>query len=189
LITFHSLEQQEQDVKNRNVAGFYREILNTRERQTIVLGDASMSVVLLTSKREAEDEKTQKLTKAGVVLNDSAEIVDKRQLLVGGLNVSARSLKRKQEEREEIREIDQKERDRLRKEEQDRRRRDREAEEQARRQTKVALEQKARMQQEKESMKESQEKKVLEVLTASTLDEKKVLSARERYLARKNANR
>ncbi|KAI8821375.1 coiled-coil domain-containing protein 55-domain containing protein [Fimicolochytrium jonesii] len=205
-------EAMEKDVtKGGDLTSFYRDILNQRdptlvvpkakEEQAVVkIGDGSIAADRDTShdrnpteaddEDEAEAQRTKDAIAKGLIqVNDSNEVVDKRQLLVGGLNVSSRYIKRQQQEKEERDRI-QREREaqeQLRRAEEQKRAQERNA---SREQHARAREMVLRQQREKEDeskKRKEMEREELEKKLARKTTEDTVSDARARYLARKKA--
>lgn len=125
-----------------------------------------------------------------MIVNDSGEIVDKRQLLSGGLNVSKKS--RTIEEERRLREEGEAREylERKRKEEAERRmeaERKRKAREEQLMRMAANLEQQAQERVMEEKKRKLQEEEELKQKLARKNDESAVMDARARYLARKAA--
>ncbi|KAJ3305895.1 hypothetical protein HDV03_000737 [Kappamyces sp. JEL0829] len=180
--------------RDRPNAAFYRNLLDKRTAGApLVLGDSNMSAALLASRKEEQDKEEEKLKKlqlasdSGLVLNDNAEVVDKRQLLTGGLNISSKAIQRKQLQEAAARDSERERREKdaqIRKREAEKRR---EADELARRHTVMALQQKERIVRQATEKEASKEKTALETLTKTSLDSSGIQDAKARYLARKAA--
>lgn len=176
--------------RNRDMTGFYRDLLEKKERKPpLVLGDTSMMVSGTYSNNE-KDQTHNKPLPSGVILNDNLEIVDKRQLLSGGLNVTSKALKKKEEEVREKEEEVKKRKEQARvdreKRETERKRQD-QLRMQRERNRDFVLSQKEVAEQEKKLKKEKEEQESRELLLKSTVTQDVVLDARARYLARKAA--
>ncbi|KAJ3334057.1 hypothetical protein HDU91_002799 [Kappamyces sp. JEL0680] len=190
------LEKERLDAASRERpnAAFYRNLLDKRTAGApLVLGDSNMSAALLASRKEEQDKEEEKLKKlqlasdSGLVLNDNAEVVDKRQLLTGGLNISSKAIQRKQLQEAAARDSERERREKdaqIRKREAEKRR---EADELARRHTVMALQQKERIVRQATEKEASKEKTALETLTKTSLDSSGIQDAKARYLARKAA--
>jgi hypothetical protein len=167
-------EQLESDPKReRDVAGFYRGLLHQVEKSSgpLILGDKNMSLVPL------DEEIEQSPIVPSSNLNDNEEVIDKRELLKGGLNVTAKATQKKKID-EQRREQEQRRQQVL---DYEKRRmlqiqRDR---------NKLILEQqKLQVQQEKMAEKRKEREEVMKQLTSSSSN---VSDAKARYLARKAA--
>eukprot|EP00842_Homolaphlyctis_polyrhiza_P005219 jgi/Hompol1/5699/HPOL_001947-RA len=110
--------REEAEVQGRDMTAFYRNML---DRQEI---EASAAISLSTKPKADDSQEARQLHKmleeqealekeeaarrkeamqsGRIAINDSEEIVDKRQLLAGGLNVTAKGLRQQQREREEL---------------------------------------------------------------------------------------
>ncbi|KAJ3035389.1 hypothetical protein HDV00_004034 [Rhizophlyctis rosea] len=189
-------EEMEGDITKRgDLTGFYREILNRNDRTPVTIPAKPTSTTAPTKPTppEPEDEDTllkQNAIRSGLVqLNDSEEIVDKRQLLTGGLNITSRGAKRQADLAAEQERMHQeylakkREEEEQRAREAEKRRLQREQKERSRR---LVIEQKEELDREKE--REEREKKMeVEKKLERKATEEVVMSARERYLARKRA--
>ena len=195
--------------RKRDMTGFYRDLLDKSTRSgPILLGDQKMAQKMAheheiddskmaqkmaleheidEAKMTALEEKSPATNSKNIVLNDNQEVVDKRQLLSGGLNISSKAMKRKQVQDEEEERKKEKERrdkqERLRQEQ----KRYHELQEQKARNTAMIMSQKAKIDEEKEKASSMQKKQVLDELTKSTVSSASVLDAKARYLARKAA--
>ncbi|TPX35978.1 hypothetical protein SmJEL517_g01810 [Synchytrium microbalum] len=193
-------EALESDVtKRKDLTGFYRDMLNktTADRSVVINPTNSNSIKPIAVKDDdADDDEVKLLVKKAissgqVKVNDSEEVVDKRQLLGAGLNVS----------RKKTQEIADEEARRARQEEEDRKRQlQRQADEEARRKkreledrkreaerrARELLESQATEAQEKSKREREEEKESLAKKMAKKATEADVSDARARYLARKN---
>lgn len=175
------------------MTGFYRNVLQMRERSNvddIKLTDEQLAEIQQEAllKEQEEQGRLNTAIQAGVVaINDSGEVVDKRQQLMGGLNISSVKIKAIEREKEAsekiIRERREKERQeaRLREEEEDRRRRLREQQQRARN---MVQEQQSDLERQQQQVKE-REKEDLARKMAKKATEDTISDAKARYLARK----
>jgi hypothetical protein len=168
-------EEKELDPnRERDVAGFYRGLLHQVEKSSgpLILGDQNMSLVSLD-----EEVLPRGLNVSVSNLNDNEEVVDKRELLKGGLNVSAKATQKKQAD-EKRREQEQRRQQVLDYEK-------RRMLQMQRERNKLNLEQqKVKVQQEKLAEKRKEREEVVKQLTSSTSN---ISDAKARYLARKVA--
>ncbi|KAJ3090945.1 hypothetical protein HK102_002151 [Quaeritorhiza haematococci] len=199
-------EEMENDVTKRaNMTGFYRNLLNHTDRGPVVLSGG-----IKPSEEEGEKEGQEDLSNNGdedigdkersgriraaidsgaVRVNDSDEVVDKRQLLSAGLNVSKKkvqALQREKEEAEAARRAREEElrAQRLAKEEEARRRRKmREEKERAL----EFIEKQKGIQEEVERKRKEEEKLEVAKKMAKRATEETISDAKARYLARKRA--
>jgi hypothetical protein len=182
------------------MTAFYRDILDKSSSSTTVVSlkkDNGLEKTQVPVDQEllkvAQNQSQEVLLQAskGVQMNDSNEIVDKRQLLAGGLNVSAKALAQKQKEREHLekekalqRAREQEERRaKAAKEEEDRKRRIM-RETQARRRAEDMERQRLALVSEKEAA-ESRSAQDLAQDSKSRLAPELVQDAKARYLERK----
>ena len=183
----------EQKAKSQDMTGFYRSVLDMKARQIQV----NVSVTPIDSNQlqdeeeptsVVEKERAELLIKAGVVrVNESNEIVDKRELLSAGLNVSSRKIKQLKEEKEH------EEQERIRAAEvREAELRDREAREEKRlKAMEEALRAREYVQKQKEERdrflreKMAAEKEELAKKLERKVDEAAISDARARYLNRK----
>ncbi|KAJ3212223.1 hypothetical protein HDU82_003194 [Entophlyctis luteolus] len=181
---------------------FYRGLLNSHEQITTrtTLSAEELAVVAAERGRRAkelaleEKEQLEEAIRRGeVALNASNEIVDKRTLLKGGLNISRAKVRAINEERE-AEERDQKriqeEEQRKRREERDRKlaeaEKRRAKDEQARRLLEESERQRVEAEQKRIAEAARQKEELIQSL-AKKATEDVVLDARARYLARKKA--
>jgi hypothetical protein len=159
--------------RERDITGFYRGLLNQVERASgpLILGDQSMAIPL-----EEEEETIPAVSNTN--LNDNEEIIDKRELLKGGLNINSKALKRKQIDND-------------RKSEQERQKRavidyeKRRVQEMQKERNRLYVEhQKVKIETEKLLEKQKEKNELVSQLTSSTAKES-ISDAKARYLARK----
>ncbi|KAH6565399.1 hypothetical protein BASA83_009435 [Batrachochytrium salamandrivorans] len=205
--------KEDMDAKNRDMTGFYRDILDKREAQAAsiaALAEASAQQAnhnrllateshnprrsLLDEERRVEMQeqelKQQRLQSGDIVVNDSEEIVDKRQLLSGGLNLTAKALRQQALEQQEVldRELKaQQEKAAEKAEMLEKALRARRSREQGLRAAQNSLEQQRLKKLELEVQIQNEQEQLAEV-AASKVSTTQVASARERYLARKKAS-
>ncbi|EPE10244.1 coiled-coil domain-containing protein 55 [Ophiostoma piceae UAMH 11346] len=194
------------------MTGFYKELLvRDEQRQAAIQEALEQSKISDSKKGDADDEKDKKsddqdedtTTRArdinarggNVAVNDDGEVVDKRQLLRGGLNVTAR--KKTEMEREKEREKEKARRDRER--ERERNARDSEASRapkavfnggsrQAMRDRQSQMLEEQYAQSLKRTRDEEEEKaRAADMAAKSRKTTADISSAKERYLARKRA--
>ncbi|KAJ3269451.1 hypothetical protein HDV01_001407 [Terramyces sp. JEL0728] len=185
-------ELLEFDPSKRDVVGFYKNILSKVDDK-VTLDTKNTQQILKRIKEEEElleKEKKlqqQKIEKEAILVNENLEVVDKRQLLTGGLNLTAKSVLRKKQD----------DKDRALREQEERRKREEERlanvemlkrREMARRQRErnrdfVEAQQK-QVQEQAIITKESKEKELIDKLTTKVSDDV-VMDAKARYLARK----
>ncbi|KAI8900261.1 coiled-coil domain-containing protein 55-domain containing protein [Globomyces pollinis-pini] len=188
-------ELQEADPnRERDITGFYRDILEkVDDDHSLMKGPVSQKIIQQIKEEEEllETEKSalkNQLKTKNVQLNDNEEVVDKRQLLSGGLNLTAKTIRKQtleeQERQKELEEIKAKKleeeaikREYLRKRQQ--------AKEQHERNRKYVEEQKMKVEEEKQKARELEEKELTEKLK-SKVSNNVVMDAKARYLARKN---
>ncbi|KAJ3185420.1 hypothetical protein HDU87_000039 [Geranomyces variabilis] len=194
-------EAMEGDVtKGGNLTAFYRDILNQSDPVLTVptaaaehegVGDRPSSLPSANVSANADttdDERVkQDAIKQGLVqVNDSQEVVDKRQLLSGGLNLTSRTVVRQQREREE-REREAREKAEKKAAEERARVAERKAlREQQMRAREMVMRQHAEKEEEKKRKKEAEQEELRIKMARQTTDET-VSDARARYLARKKA--
>ncbi|KAJ3153270.1 hypothetical protein HDU89_000901 [Geranomyces variabilis] len=190
-------EAMEGDVsKGGNLTAFYRDILNQSDPVLTVptaiadhkVVDGSVASLQNADADTAEDERVkQEAIKQGVVqVNDSNEVVDKRQLLSAGLNLSSRTVVRQQQERE-AREREAREKAEKKAAEECARVAERKAlREQQMRAREMVMRQHAEKEEEKKRKKEAEQEELRRKMARQTTDET-VSDARARYLARKQA--
>jgi coiled-coil domain-containing protein 55 len=169
------------------------------EKEHEVLVKAAKGEIELptTAEGEVQEKSAEELAKeinamgGNVLVNEDGEVVDKRQLLKGGLNVSAKKQAELERERERKRAAEEAA-ERARREAREREARNRAV--YAEGGKRAMLERQARMleQQLEESRKRAreeaeQEAARLQMSTKSRKTEAEISSARERYLARKRA--
>ncbi|KAJ1570117.1 hypothetical protein HK096_010594 [Nowakowskiella sp. JEL0078] len=190
-------KKEEEDAKRRekDPTGFYRNILDATSNAKINSDDVEISKLQVSTINEEDDfeererNKKEAVAAGRITLNDSEEIVDKRQLLVAGVNLSAK--KRKELEREKD--------DRLRAEEAARKaaedeRKERElrriqSEKLSRQRTFAAshLQEQQKIKDEEEKARQEKAKKDIASQMAKHTTADAVSDARARYLARKKA--
>lgn len=191
------LDEKEADPhRERDMSGFYRDLLEKSERKTpILLGDKSMAAAILSGPDgavgSAEDYLNQTSSAplpAGVVLNDNLEVVDKRQLLTGGLNLTSKAkIKREEEERQREQERKkQEEKAKLDREKRllDQRQREQQLHQQERNRSFVES-QRLLVEKNQREKKEREEEEKRNLLTKSSVTTEAASDARARYLARK----
>lgn len=176
-------DQQDSDPRNKNVAGFYKGILDTvhKKRGPILLGDKDMAKSYMLEYTEKDPEPIQP-SSSSVKLNDSEEIVDKRELLTGGLNITSKRARK--DEKDKIDEIKYRYEHRKKHDEANKRQYQREKT----RNIALIMEQKQEVEKQKHQAEKKSEVQIVAELTSSVAKEK-VLDAKARYLARKNANK
>ncbi|KAJ3267806.1 hypothetical protein HK104_005606 [Borealophlyctis nickersoniae] len=186
-------EEMEGDAtKTGDLTGFYREILNKTERSPIVIPAKSSEPASKEPSPEPDVDEIRKreAIRLGVVqLNDSEELVDKRQLLAGGLNITARTLKQQREEKEAREREEAEYRAKKAAEEEERKReaeKRRAAKEQQARSRELILKQQRELEEEEKKKKEREKEELVKKLARQT-NETTVMDARARYLARKKA--
>ena len=184
-------ERQRESLESGNVTLFYKGLLETKSADR---GPVDLKVVQKPSQEKSvtQNEKDSVFKNAiasgRVQMNDSEEVVDKRQLLTGGLNFTAKALSQKVRDKEaqvllEQQRAQQKAKEELERAEFEKRRQAREL--QARRRAEVQAQ---RVQ--VESIQEDQKVKVREELAKtfeSSLSTDTISDAKARYLARKKA--
>ncbi|RKO90958.1 coiled-coil domain-containing protein 55-domain containing protein [Blyttiomyces helicus] len=193
-------EELEGDVTKKNdLSGFYRDYLNKAEQERskiavpVVAPEAATPVISNTD-AEADanlsDSIKQRAIASGLVqLNDSDEVVDKRQLLAGGLNITSRAIRQRALESEEREREAAEYRARKEAEEEDRRReteRRRAARDQAARARDLVVRQQEEHEETEKKRKDAEREEVVKKLARQTTEET-VSDARARYLARKKA--
>ncbi|KAJ3194503.1 hypothetical protein HK101_002566 [Irineochytrium annulatum] len=193
------IREEKERASSADMSGFYRRMLEERERTSEMSLSKEEIEALAEEKRIREmEEKREKegilreaLESGQVKLNASDEIVDKRGLLRGGLNVSGakkRDLEREREEEERAkreferkrREEEEKERER-RREEQERRK----AKEAAARRLVAEAVRQDEEERERKKMEEEERLKELAKLMQKKASEETVSDAKRRYLERK----
>ena len=180
-------EEEESNSAGKNMSGFYRDLLNQRERDAIDLNDIGNDTHSdLETQRAIEEEERRQVKTAvasgAIQTNDSDEIVDKRQLLAGGLNMTARAVHKRTVEEEQQRTIQrqQEEEKRILRDEEARRLKAQQAERNRQHIQQQQQEAQQRLKQAKE------QEMVLALQNAqSKVSESQVSEARLRYLARK----
>ncbi|TPX57508.1 hypothetical protein PhCBS80983_g03793 [Powellomyces hirtus] len=183
-------EAMEKDVtKGGDLTTFYRDILNQSE--PVVLKPKTEDVAPQQrgeSENDVESDslKKQAIKKGLVQVNDSEEVVDKRQLLSGGLNLTSRTIKRQTLEREQR---DREAREYAEKKAAEERARAAErkaAKEQQMRARELVMRQHEEKEAEDRKRKEIERDELLKKMARQTTDDT-VSDARARYLARKKA--
>ncbi|KAJ3202459.1 hypothetical protein HDU67_000546 [Dinochytrium kinnereticum] len=201
------LEEEERLREEReskgDMATFYRTLLNSHDRLSKPgrnLTPEEITRLTQTRDQRAREEseehqlKLQQALETGELrLNDNDEIVDKRALLLRGLNVSrskARMIQAEKEEFERAR-LEAERRERERREEEARRRREEAARRKAKEELALRMQEEAERQEEEEREKRRRERErdveVLAKKMAKRTTEETVSEARARYLARKAA--
>ncbi|KAJ3343358.1 hypothetical protein HDU93_008723 [Gonapodya sp. JEL0774] len=191
--------EMEDVTRKGDLTGFFRTMLNETTRKVVVpqKGAASGTSAIPTEKvthssvsadpERAESQQVRHPLPSGVIVNDSDEIVDKRQLLSGGLNITssktktAAQLDREDREEKERVEREQRIRDNRAKEE-ERRRRMAEAE-----RTAAYVEEQRRAVEEQLREKKAKEIQELKEVTQRRTNETAAEEARRRFLERKKA--
>ncbi|KND01204.1 uncharacterized protein SPPG_04294 [Spizellomyces punctatus DAOM BR117] len=185
-------EALERDVtKGGDMTAFYRDILNQSDRDPLVINpktnkdDTPQEEV---EEMDIQDDtlKKEAIRKGLVQLNDSEEVVDKRQLLSGGLNLTSRTVKRQAQEREEREREARQYAAKKAEEERARLMERRAAKEQQARARELVLRQQQEKEEEDRKRKEREQEELARKLARKTTDET-VSDARARYLARKKA--
>lgn len=172
----------ELEKSQKGVDQFYKNLYKQKtSKGPLILGDKSLATKLELDPDSIEQEEDEvPVLDPSVVVNESNEVVDKRQLLKGGLNVSQKLIKRQHEQDKEQEATLEKER------------RERELIKKQRHQEQVernlAHVKRQREQMELNREKKEEEKVVLPVIPAK-IDTEKVLDAKARYLARKKAQK
>lgn len=177
------LEEEEDPNRTRDISGFYRGILNTVDNRhsPLILGDKSMSITI--------EQPTSTPIPSSVKLNDNNEIIDKRELLTGGLNLSSKTVKRIAEQKAEAEQavIDNKARRRAEDEARIENAKDRAVQRQQQERSRVSLQK----QREDVDLSHAKARKVDDAAVAAKLRTavtgETVSDAKERYLARKAA--
>jgi len=196
-------KREEQEEANKgSMTGFYRNILNSRAHDP-VKPKISESDKELSGKNneyeseeseESEEDQLKEALNAGkkVALNDDNEVIDKRQLLNAGLNISKKKVKSLEKEREEEKKRREEERRKayeLKKEEERRKREEeRKRREAIKEQRKRAYEYVQSQKMEKEKAKEAEMQKQKEELQrkmSKKSTEDTISDAKRRYLERK----
>ncbi|EGF84343.1 hypothetical protein BATDEDRAFT_85063 [Batrachochytrium dendrobatidis JAM81] len=199
--------KEETEANNRDMTGFYKNILERQEADAVDLAKIAAlaaqninddtgkhKLTLLDEALETErlerERQRQILESGNIIMNDFDEIVDKRQLLAGGLNLTVKTLKQielERKESEERKELELKAKQSRDAEQRAQRVRAQRAREQANRSAKASLQQQEQKKQ--EAAEEAEQNKArLEVMAASKVSDIQVQSARDRYLARKKAD-
>ena len=181
-------EEEERKKKGGGMSGFYKDLLKKDEERSLQIAKAAQEAAMK-PKTETVDEEiveetdaklAEKLKEKGahVVVNDDGEIVDKRQLLSAGLNV-AKKPKSATESAEKAAPSGPKPVDYSRSAAANTARQS-----QRERQTRMMAAQLEEMAQ-KQAEQEAEEKKAMEEKAKSQKTGSDILSAKERYLARK----
>ncbi|KAJ3135943.1 hypothetical protein HK100_002256 [Physocladia obscura] len=185
-----------------DMAQFYRSLLDSHEQITAGSNLSAKDIAAATAERErrekerASEEKERleaAINRGEAKINASNEVVDKRVLLKGGLNVSRTKLRVIDEERE----ADERDRERIREEERQKEREERERKRVEIEKRRAKEEQAKRLLEETEKQMAESEEKRLQKIAREREDllqkmvkkstEAVVLDARARYLARKKA--
>lgn len=181
--------------KSQGMASFYRNMLEEEESKHELAVKAAATAVKEGKVKRSEEEIEAEITREKkladearrlnaelgeevIAINDDGEVVDKRQLLKGGLNVKAKPKSETQTGKTKYEQEYQARRDAQRNVH-----KEREARERQRRVIEDQYELKRKRQQDEEREKEEE----LMLRAKSKKTEGEVMSARERYLARKNA--
>jgi coiled-coil domain-containing protein 55 len=176
----------ELDKSQKGVNQFYKSLYKQKtSRGPLILGDKSLATKLEFQPNEdfveEDNEEDMLLIDSSVVVNESNEVVDKRQLLKGGLNVSQKIIKRQLEQdkdKEAKLEKERKERDMLKKQRH---------QEQVERNLVHVRRQREKMEADREKIKSVEKIEVFAI--PEKIDAGKVMDAKARYLARKNAQK
>jgi coiled-coil domain-containing protein 55 len=168
--------------RERDVAGFFRDILESREAPSSVKLSAKELAAIKADEELARKDEAIKIAKlkessASIQVNESDEILDKRQLLTGGLNMTFKAVRKQHQVEEDAKEREEHtrkeiERERIEKREQQDRAR-------------IYLEQQQRRIKAQQEAEKAAAEKVLAEKLASKVTTTSVLSAKERYLQRK----
>jgi coiled-coil domain-containing protein 55 len=189
------LREKKAREKSQGMAGFYRNMLEEEENKHELAVKAASAAVKEGKVKKSEEEIEAEITREKqladearrlnaelgeevIAINDDGEVVDKRQLLKGGLNVKPKPKPQLQTGKTQYEQEYE-----ARREAQRNVHKEREARERQRRVIEEQYELKRKRAQDEEKAKE--EELMLRVKSKKTSDE--VMSARERYLARKNA--
>ncbi|KAG4104962.1 hypothetical protein H8356DRAFT_1635616 [Neocallimastix lanati (nom. inval.)] len=195
-------KKEEQEEANKgSMTGFYRNILNSRAHDPIKLKtNEDNDKKELNKTKESEEEESEEedqlkeALNAGkkVALNDDNEIIDKRQLLNAGLNISKKKVKSLEKERQEERKRREEERRRayeLKKEEERKKREEeRKRREAIKEQRKRAYEYVQSQKMEKIKAKEAEiqkQKEELQRKMSKRSTDDSISDAKRRYLERK----
>lgn len=186
---------EEEKARKGDMTGFYRSLLDKTPAAvpTVVVVPGAVKPKKVEEEdqvQEEDKELVQKAIKKGMVeVNESEEVVDKRQLLSAGLNVTKKARQTQQEMRT-AREQEEAERRRMEELEKERRwkelERQRKEKEQAARHRELILQQK-REKEEQEKRKREQEMEEVKQKMQRKTTEDDVSEARRRYLERKKA--
>ncbi|KAJ3013618.1 hypothetical protein HKX48_005648 [Thoreauomyces humboldtii] len=184
-------EAMESDVtKGGDLTSFYRDILNQSEHAAPVPVAAKEALGGKEADPDVDDEAAglrKAAIREGVVqVNDSEEVVDKRQLLKGGLNLTSRTVKRLNQEREEREREAREYAARKLAEEQQRAAERRAAKEQQARARELVIRQQSEKEEEDRKRKADEREDMVKKMARQTT-ENTVSDARARYLARKKA--
>ncbi|KAJ3149107.1 hypothetical protein HDU86_007050 [Geranomyces michiganensis] len=193
-------EAMDSDVtKGGNLTAFYRDILNQSDPMSVPKPgrgtandkeeqhEGADERVSLPADNNDDERVKQAAIKQGLVqVNDSQEVVDKRQLLTGGLNLTSRTVVRQQQERE-AREREAREKaEKKAAEERARAAERKNLREQQARAREMVMRQHAEKEEEKKRKAEAEQEELRRKMARQTTDET-VSDARARYLARKQA--
>lgn len=165
------------DKSQKGVDQFYKNLYKEKtSRGPLILGDKSLATKLDLDADAKEEEDDIPVIASSVIVNESNEVIDKRQLLKGGLNVSQKLIKRQREkdkEQEAALEKTRRERDLIKKQRH---------QEQVERNLAYVKRQHEKMGAEKEKKKED----TIDIpVIPAKIDSEKVMDAKARYLARK----
>jgi coiled-coil domain-containing protein 55 len=180
-------EEEERKRKGGGMSGFYKDLLKKDEERSLQIAKAAQEAATKPKAETVEDEAeetdaklVEKLKEKGahIIVNDDGEIVDKRQLLAAGLNV-AKKPKLAAEGAEKKVSSGPKPLDYSRSAAANAARQS-----QRERQTRIMAAQLEEMAQ-KQAQQEAEERKAMEEKVKSQKTDSDILSAKERYLARK----
>lgn len=110
LLRLEAEEAAKEAKETGNMTAFYRDILESSTTNPVSVGlkndegpqKRSLHLDMSQGMSPEDQEREALLGSRGVQVNDSNEVVDKRQLLAGGLNISAKALAQKQREKEHL---------------------------------------------------------------------------------------
>lgn len=172
--SFLTVEREMDPNRERDVAGFYRVLMDSRSKSSKRLTTEEIKALDKERSLAESTSKIESIQKPHAHLNESGEVIDKRELLTGGLNLTYKAVQRKQQEAEAARILEEKSNKEIQKkhiEQQDRQKRYIEQ------QQRVTL---ARQEAEKNAKEQELKEKLASKVATST-----VMSAKERYLQRK----
>ncbi|KAJ3186562.1 hypothetical protein HDU85_007382 [Gaertneriomyces sp. JEL0708] len=186
-------EEMEKDVtKGGDMTNFYKGILRQTERE-LVIPNAVQANALEGNLDNDEDDneevkkrKNEAIRKGLVAVNDSEEVVDKRQLLSGGLNLTSKSVKRHEEERRE-RERQARELAEKKAAEERTRHLERESMRKQQERARALVEEQQRQKEEDDRKRKEREDEELARKMARQASDATISDAKARYLARKKA--